>query len=128
MTYGQGGGRFLPPAPIFNGVHPVGAATGPALEQMQLNLMTYLTAIGNRPTTGAPSVIAGANGSVGLACSLYQCATAVMQLTSLEREVEWFKAVLAYGAELSGPLATLYIPRPSLGICDQLRSASQLWT
>ena len=128
VSYGEGGGRFLPPDPIFNRVHPVGAATVPAVQQMQLDIMTYFAVRGDRPTTGAPSVVAGANGSVGLACTWIQYAGALMQMKSLEHDVDWFKAVLEHGEPLSGPLATLYKPRPRVGICEPLRAASPFWT
>ena len=124
VLYGEGGGVVLPPAPIFNGVHPVGAATTQAVQQMQLDILTYL-AVRN---PGA-RVIGGTNGSVGLACSMSQFAIAFSQLSRLELE-PWFRAVLDHGIALSGPLATMYIPRPKLlsGLCDPIPLACKLWT
>lgn len=124
VSYGEQGGLVLPPTQIFHGVHPNGAATTPAIQQMQRDIWTYLGAM-----NPGVRVLKGNNGGpVGLACSMYQCAIAFHVLRRLELEA-WFQSVLAHGKALSGPLATLYLPRHNVssGLRDPISVPCELW-
>ena len=123
VSYGEQGGLVRPPAPILNGDHPVGAATTAALQQMQFDILRYVTTM-----NPGSSVIGGPNGPVGLACTMFQFGVACSRFTSLEHQ-EWFRAVLAHGEALSRPLGILYMPRAkvSSGLCDPLSMHCELW-
>ena len=124
MAYGAGGGVIMPPAQISGGAHPAGAASTQAIQQLQLDIITYLASV----NVGA-SVIGGAAGAVGMACSMRQFGIACGQLGRLGLH-PWFQAVLAQGAPLSGTLANIFMPRPKVasGLCDRIPFACTLWT
>ena len=124
VAYGASGGAELPPAQVFGGAHPVGQATPADIQRLQLDIVTYLAS-----TNPGSSVIGGANGAVGLACSARQFGIACMQLRGLELQ-SWFQAVLNHGAPLTGTLASIYMPRPRVtsGLCDMIPANCTLWT
>ncbi len=118
VAYGVGGGSHRPPPPIFGGVHPVGPASLESMEQLQHEILSYLSS-----QSLGPQVIegGGAGGAVGLACSYVQYGMACSRLGGMELQ-PWFQAVLAMDAPLTGPLACVYLPRPGnpLGVCDRV--------
>ena len=115
----------MPPAPLFGGVHPVGPVTAAGIQQMQLQILTYLAST----NPGSHVIGGGANGAVGLACSACQFGIACGQLGRLELH-PWFHAVLNHGAPLTGTLASIYMPRPRVasGLCDPIPFNSMLWS
>lgn len=123
VSYGEQGGLVLPPAPILNGAHPVGAATTAALQRMQFDIVTYVAT-----RNPGSSVIGGVNGSVGLACTFLQFAESLAFLVRLELQ-DWFHSVLTHGEALSGPLATMYMPhaKVSSGLFVAIPCHCELW-
>ena len=101
----------------------MGAATSAALQQLQFDILRYVTTM-----NPGSSVIGGPNGPVGLACSMFQFGVATFLLGRLEGQ-QWFRAVLAHGEALSRPLAIIYMPRPKVasGLCDPLPLPCELW-
>ena len=123
VAYGGAGGAMLPPIQLFGGAHPGGPVTADDIQQMQLGIVEFLAS-----TNPGSSVIGGANGSVGLACTGLQFGIACGQLRGLELN-PWFSAVLKHGAALSGTLASIYVPHPpvSSGLYDMLPFDCILW-
>jgi alkylated DNA nucleotide flippase Atl1 len=124
IAYGIAGGLILPPPQIFFGAHPVGPVTMADIQQLQIQILTYLTS-----TNPGATIIGGVAGSVGLACSARQFGIACGQLGRLEFH-PWFRAVISHGAPLTGTLATIYMPRPqnASGLCDSIPFNCTLWT
>ena len=102
----------------------MGPVTADGVQQLQLEIMTYLVS-----TNHGSSVIGGANGAEGLACTARQFGIACGQLRGLELH-PWFHAVLNHGPPLTGTLASIYMPRPRVasGLCDTIPFNCILWT
>ncbi len=125
VTYGAGGGVELPPRQISGGVHPVGQATFESIEQLQHEILSFVSSQSLNP----PLIGGETGGAVGLACTGLQFIMAGGELNAMEH-LPWFQAVLATGVPLTGCLAKVYMPRPKvqLGVCDLIPFTTRLWS
>ena len=118
----------LPPPPMLAPAVVVQLPiTAQAMEDFQNALLRHVCALypGN-----APSIIGGATGTVGLACSQMQSIVSGVILSRLEVTDQYLVAVLAHGNPLPGTLGQVLIPRPrnATGVCDLMPFMCTLWS
>jgi hypothetical protein len=119
----------LPPpaaAPIFIPINGGNVLPGLVdVDFLKSELLRYVCAQLGVLAVGVPSVLGD---TVGLGCTQLQALTATSFLRGM-KDSPWFQAVLAHGAPLPAPLATVHTPRPrnTRGLLDQIPTAGLLW-
>jgi hypothetical protein len=112
-----------PAIPINGGVNLPVAMTD--VDSLKSELLVFVR---NQQAPAERPIILGAGGTVGFGCTLLQFGNTVAFLRGLDSS-PWFAVVLAHGAPLAAPLATIYTPRPrsAQGLVDPLTIGSPLW-